>query len=263
MVLGVVALPFAFLPCFGFLSLPLSVLGLLLGVAGGAVALARGGRGIGFPIAGSAISLVGVLVGALWLGLLAAFSGATTKEIEAQARAAAERERRPDPPPVQWALPPEAAPREEWADASTASLTRGEITVRVEWVEVNRVPLNVMGVDEKSKEQFLKIKVRVSNNSATRVVRYSPWINVNRDPARVSDNFGNEYKPVEFGPFRRNRDGAESTAIHPGQAVTDVLVFEQPIENVQHLNLELPASAFSGTGPDLRFRIPASMIRSP
>jgi serine/threonine protein kinase len=69
MVLGAVALLFSLIPCVGMLSIPLSGLGLLLGVLGGIVALFRGGTGIGFPIAGSALSAMALLIGAFWFHL--------------------------------------------------------------------------------------------------------------------------------------------------------------------------------------------------
>jgi hypothetical protein len=58
----------------------LSGLGLLLGVIGGIVALMRGGRGIGFPIAGSAISGFATAFGVFWLFLLGAVATAPTKD---------------------------------------------------------------------------------------------------------------------------------------------------------------------------------------
>lgn len=69
MVLGIVALLFSFIPCIGVFSMPLSGLGLLLGIIGTVVALRRSGRGIGFPIAGSAINGMALLIAFFWIGL--------------------------------------------------------------------------------------------------------------------------------------------------------------------------------------------------
>jgi hypothetical protein len=55
------------IPCFGFVSLPLSGLGLLLGIAGLIVAIFRKGHGLGFPIAGAAICGMALAIGAAWL----------------------------------------------------------------------------------------------------------------------------------------------------------------------------------------------------
>src|SRR5207248_3343933 len=69
MVVGVVALLFSFIPCVGMVSVPLSGLGLMLGMLGGGVALLRRGRGIGFPVAGSAINVMALLIGLFWVRL--------------------------------------------------------------------------------------------------------------------------------------------------------------------------------------------------
>jgi hypothetical protein len=50
-----------------------------------------------------------------------------------------------------------------------------------------------------------------------------------------------------------------SASVHPGKSVEDVVVFEEPVARAEYLRLELPASAFGGTGK-LRFQIPKSMI---
>jgi hypothetical protein len=50
-----------------------------------------------------------------------------------------------------------------------------------------------------------------------------------------------------------------STSIRPGKSVEDVIVFEESVARAEYLRLELPASAFGGTGK-LRFQIPKSMI---
>jgi hypothetical protein len=68
---------------------------------------------------------------------------------------------------------------------------------------------------------------------------------------------------LQLHPLRRDaqlapeRDGAAS--IWPGKSVEDVVVFEEPVVRAEYLRLELPASAFGGTGK-LRFQIPTEMI---
>src|SRR5207249_4641219 len=56
MILGILAFLICWIPLVGAIGFPLSALGLLLGVPGVVIALCRKGRGIGFPIAGLAIS---------------------------------------------------------------------------------------------------------------------------------------------------------------------------------------------------------------
>jgi len=76
MVLGVVALVLSLIPCVGWIGLPLSGIGLLLGAAGTVAAFFRGGHGIGFPIAGTTICGLALVIGGFWLFLLAGASKA-------------------------------------------------------------------------------------------------------------------------------------------------------------------------------------------
>ena len=63
MVLGIVALVVIWIPLVGLMVAPLGALGLLLGVVGSFVACRRNGSGIGYSIAGGAISALALLVG--------------------------------------------------------------------------------------------------------------------------------------------------------------------------------------------------------
>jgi hypothetical protein len=70
LVLGCMAFVLSLIPCLGILTMPLSGLGLLLGIVGWIVALSRNGHGIGFPIAGCFINIMALLMASFWLGLL-------------------------------------------------------------------------------------------------------------------------------------------------------------------------------------------------
>jgi hypothetical protein len=70
LVLGLVAFVVSVIPCLGVVSLPFAGLGLLLGVAGVVVSLGREGRGIGFAVAGTAVSGGALLVGLFWMNVL-------------------------------------------------------------------------------------------------------------------------------------------------------------------------------------------------
>jgi hypothetical protein len=85
-------------------------------------------------------------------------------------------------------------------------------------------------------------------------------ISFDRDYATLEDNFGNTYKRINFG-FSSNPVGAveRSESIYPNKSVSDVLVFEMPIDTIEYLRLELPAKNFGGTGM-LRLEIPKQMI---
>jgi hypothetical protein len=62
LVLGVVAFLFCWVPWLGLLSMPLSAIGLLLGVSGFLVAISRGASGIGYPVAGALTAGLALLI---------------------------------------------------------------------------------------------------------------------------------------------------------------------------------------------------------
>lgn len=66
MVLGILAFVICWIPILNLLGLPLSGLGLLLGIIGIVIAAVRRGSGIGFPIAGAAISGVALVI-VIWM----------------------------------------------------------------------------------------------------------------------------------------------------------------------------------------------------
>jgi hypothetical protein len=107
--------------------------------------------------------------------------------------------------------------------------------------------------------------VQVKNTSDTRKIDYESWGDTSRFThrhlPRLKDNFGNRYGPMGIGFGIEVIGMVKSASIHPGEEITEVMVFEKPIAKAGHLGLELPPSAFDGKGEALRFRIPASMIR--
>jgi hypothetical protein len=65
--IGCVAIVVSVLPCIGlFIGMPIAGVGLLLGVVGLIIALVQKGRGIGFPIAGSSVNVVALLICVVW-----------------------------------------------------------------------------------------------------------------------------------------------------------------------------------------------------
>lgn len=69
LIMGVIGLVLALIPCVGIIGIPIAAVGLLLGVIGIFTSGQTTGRGL--PIAGTCVSLGGVLVGSLWLALFA------------------------------------------------------------------------------------------------------------------------------------------------------------------------------------------------
>jgi hypothetical protein len=252
LVLGVLCVVLALIPCVGMIALPLAAVGLLLGIIGGGVALARKGRGIGFPIAGSATNLLALAVGGVWLLLSLSTAGHLARENKTrQSRV---------PIGESGSQPLEktpAQPEDEWVDASTGGVTQGDVLVVVKAVEQT----GYFRADG-SQEGAIRVKLQVTNNSQTRKVDYHGWgvqYLAAAEIPRLTDNFGNTYKTIHFEADEAAGQ-VRSAAIYPGNSLNDYMTFEAPVKAAEYVHLELPAKNFGGTG-QLRLKIPATMFR--
>lgn len=70
MVLGAVSLVMSMIPCIGFIALPLAGLGIILATGGLTVAVVRKGHGLGFTLAGGAMSGLAMIFGLVWLAMV-------------------------------------------------------------------------------------------------------------------------------------------------------------------------------------------------
>lgn len=281
-ILGILALLICWVPFLNMLGLPLSGLGLILGGCGLLIAVGRKGSGIGFPIAGTMICGLALCVAfainnAVATGLInhqqaaaqarkaqnatnqeVATPKATTPAISASA---APRVATPQPPASALTPSPTATPQEESWAPSDQPVKQGEIMVKVVGARVGKITLgkDFSGQPQVSPEPQLWIQLQIGNASKAMKHNYKTWAGrdfaVERDYATLSDNFGNHYKRVDFGLMDKPVGRGESASIYPNRYITDLLVFEPPVANVQYLNLELPARNFGGTGM-LRIRIP-------
>jgi hypothetical protein len=73
LVVGFLGLPLSMIPCLNFLALPFVIVGLLLGIIGFIVAKVGQKSGIGLPIAGMVVSLIGLIISVAWIGAMAYF----------------------------------------------------------------------------------------------------------------------------------------------------------------------------------------------
>src|SRR5262249_22010796 len=137
------------------------------------------------------------------------------------------------------------------------------VRVGITSVAVDYVDVDGLGGARESKDKLLLIRLRIENVSQTRKVEYLGWGAGSRifdgHAPKLKDNFGNTYRRIDFGLATHVRGQVSSESIHPGKGVDDVIVFEAPINRVQFLRLELPASAVGEPGK-LRFQIPRAMV---
>ena len=121
------------------------------------------------------------------------------------------------------------APVEQWIDASKSVAVVGDVSVKIALIA--KAPPR----SGKGDEGRLLIGVEVRNLSATRKVDFIGWT---RDEiargARLTDNFGNAYKPLPVGRVSVAGQGPPMS-IYPSKSGQEVLAFEPPIAKAEFL----------------------------
>ena len=94
LVIGILGAIISLIPCIGmFVGGPIAGIGLLLGVIGLIVSLKGKQSGVGFPIAGSAVSLLGLCIAGVWLAITTLWVKNVKEEVQVQsAKVAQERQ---------------------------------------------------------------------------------------------------------------------------------------------------------------------------
>jgi hypothetical protein len=237
LVLGVVGLVLALIPCVGMIALPLAAVGLLLGVVGGGVAIARGGRGIGFPIAGSATNLLALAVGGVWLLL----SVGTVGHLASVPVAA-----------------PDSRPTHECSFGE--EMRFGDLGVAVRRARVEGFTSVTPAGRQLFHQPAFVITIGLKNYNPNRVIDAGAQV----DAARLEDDVGNRYDGIK-AVNEIGLAGRIEGQIPPGMArpvrsdedARDVLVFDRPVPGASTLTLTLDASRYGGLGR-LKVQIPRS-----
>ena len=252
-VLGIVGL---LTVCVPFVSLPLSGLGFLLGAFGVGMAIVRKGTGVGFSIAGAAISGVIFLPSLLFWTMFAGAVKSASDEVAKHAEQAERTNQRALGAPTGF-----AGDSGDWADASQG-VRQGDVEVRVTSVKIGPVDFKDFNNPD-TEHKMATIQISIANLGQTKKLQYESWGSsgsfLSTDHATLSDNFDNKYNLMRFGALTPVKGQRTLESLYPGKSVSDVLVFEPPIATADFLKLELSAEAFGGTGK-LRLKIPRSMI---
>jgi hypothetical protein len=115
-----------------------------------------------------------------------------------------------------------------------------------------------------SAARALTVTLEVRNHGDTRKVNYRTWhpdVPTGPDVAVLRDEFGNVYKGVRGGPGVEPLGRTRTASVYPGQAITDVLVFEPPIDRATRLELELPGENI-GVAEAIRIEIDVARLRA-
>ncbi len=155
----------------------------------------------------------------------------------------------------------DAATGEKWLDATKEKAAAGPVNIRVVSVRVDKPRiLRSTGRAAAPKEDCLIVTLELVNTDPQKKIVHAGW---SRAPAMqrvaLNDNHGNPYKLENFRSGTVEGQQSESASLYADDPVSDVLVFERPVDAAEYLRLELPASAVGQPGV-LRFQIPKKMI---
>jgi hypothetical protein len=261
LLLASAALVTASIPYLRVLALPLSGLGIVIGLIAlmSKAKVSAGSRKseTGLPLAGGVASLAVFLLTGFWLGQFEKILGSWRK-----------------PPIIEHKTVPlrgrvSASQGEQsqadWVDAGKDAVQFGDVRVRLVSASIGSVELKDAKGKKRLSEKCLILKVRVSNAGAERVVHFESWYkppshDENGVPV-VNDNRDKSYS-LKFFPVDAEVSGRVTQAtLPPGKKVEDLLIFEGRPTPVEFLRLELPASAFGSSGV-VRMQIPGRMIFS-
>ncbi|MCA9042352.1 MAG: DUF4190 domain-containing protein, partial [Planctomycetaceae bacterium] len=267
LVMGVIALITCWLP---IVSIPVGGIGLILSGIGFVMAITRKGSGIGYAIAGGTLNGIGIVVPIMMLGFFGLFADAIDRAQEAQRRVEernsralttnedgetagvdeSDGEAAGSNETTDTTQQPNAEPASPWENAS--EIYDGDL-VSVEIIDaiIGKVELSNLGDDSASQDNLLQFTVEVMNKQEAKKMNFSGWKGEafsGRNAATLEDEHGNTYKRINFGFGTKIKGQVENDSIYPQKSVTDVLVFEVPVDAAKELRLKLPASAYGEEG---------------
>lgn len=248
--LGIGSFVISWIPFVGTLSIPLSGLGLIMAMVGVLVIALGKAKGMGFAIAGLAIC-----------GISLAIAWTMTKAITTGFDAVNEAKYGTNQEVVGEGDKVET--KDEFASAKNA-IKQGDIQLEIvsAKVEFPRFKSFASTKYRKDDEKKLLIKVKITNLSNNKKLGYNTWsdgYNFNRK-ARLTDNFGNAYALMVSSGMLDYEGYTKEDNIYPKKSITELVMFEVPVDTIEHLNLELPATNVSGSGY-FRIRIPKDMVK--
>ncbi len=166
----------------------------------------------------------------------------------------------PAPPTDPGGDPPPVADT-KWYDASTETITRDDVRVKILSARLGRVQCTQpTGRTARSSSDNLQITVEIENAHPEKAKSYQGWCTLGAT-LRTTDNRSRQYAQWSPPGEATVNGQIQEGSIAPAESIEDLLAFRAPEidEKLKYVRLELPAEAFGGQGT-LRFEIPADWI---
>ncbi|MEQ8852905.1 DUF5067 domain-containing protein [Gimesia sp.] len=262
-ILGILAFLLCWIPFVNILAFVLGSISALMAVIGIFLGISRNGSGIGYSIAGGALSAIALFFSA---GFFLALFGSVAAVSQAVDTANQARERRQAMENAlvvndknqkqQQALPAPMdqpkKPADKWAGKGLTA-TVGDVTVEILGTDINQIQFKDIADRQTgtSEEEFLLVKLKITNNSEVKKYSYSPWESARygNDPL-LTDEHGNSY--VAKSPtFQKIVGSVRYKELYPGESVEDLYVFERPVGKASKFKMNLYSRDFTGGEPVL------------
>jgi len=248
LVVGVLSLLVGWVPFLGLVAIPVAVIGLILAGVGILIAVFKGFRGIGMPLLAAGICIAGLIVPLLSTGGTSALISKTVQEAPKRAQTPAAAPKREAPSLVKPSETPAAGP----------TVARFNLPFTIDGVEIVITGLRIGKLQKIPREfsfgsvpdrPFLLGAVALKNTTEGTIIHLQDvW-----GHATVTDNFGNVYEPPDSLSLSRSdiQGAISSQALKPGEAVTDLMIFEAPLDNATTFTLSCDPNLFRRTGNQL------------
>jgi hypothetical protein len=149
----------------------------------------------------------------------------------------------------------------EWVDASKDSWRLDDVLVSVRSLKIDSVQLTgAQGKKMQTKEPYLQIWLRVTNEGFTRKIDFRGWNPPEGlDAPRVTDSAGNTLPAKTFEGGWEPPGKTTGASLFPGKWTDSLLIFAAPTPTSGDLHLELPGSALGASQP-VRLQIPRAWL---
>jgi hypothetical protein len=248
---GCLGLLVASLPWVGFLSKPLSLIGLLVGI-GAALAQPQSGKG-GYSVTAAMFCVLILILVGEWPRWRSRTPPIPLDNVVIPLRGGG-------------TLPTRPLDEEEWVNAAENAIRRADIRVQIVSATLGLVDLKQgpqkLAAPSKAKHLILQVAIVCEGPRAPQL-QYEPWADLvmspSTFPAGLTDEKGRKLIQDTFDAKLTVVGRGEKKRFQTGSQIREVLVFAVPPADAQSLRLELPAGAYQLDGA-FRFQIPRSML---
>lgn len=277
LILSGAAMGVAKLDMIGLISVPLSGLGLLLGIGGVVMAWGRPGLRVLAPGLATLVSFVALPLSGWFTYRFIDGGGLNDKNDNRAAASAPEAPSRSDGPPSQPVGPaptepkvgtkPDTQPKKD--PPPDVPKDPDEVDMPSGTSQIGTVVIQVKELKRDDKEKRTLVRLTLKNLSTDKLVNYDGWGTSDAEPvATITDNSGGVYKRQlpKLGETIPGQLLAQTLQPDKDMEYSDVIVFDLPPEKwdkLQFLRISLPASNLDDPmmkGKNFRFKVPRSVL---